>query len=131
MDGEFLNRIYKIDRIKKGRIDMKSDIARFRLLSRMAFAVMVLVTCSFIVCIAFCAAGKMVAMAISLTAMLICGGIAVVLESAAYDNLICPKCGKRILKPLREAYTKENRACYRQIAKGEPVECMHCGAKVS
>ena len=110
---------------------MKSNIGKFRLLSKVAFAVMVVVACMFICCIAFCVAGKMVAMSISLVAMLIFGGITVVLESAAYDNLICPKCGKRILKPLRESYTKENRACYRQIAKGEPVECMHCGAKVS
>ena len=110
---------------------MKSDIGKFRLLSKLAFPVMVLVACSFICCIAFCVAGNMVAMAISLVAMFIFGGIAVVLESAAYDNLICPKCGKRILKPLRESYTKENRACYRKIANGETVECMHCGAPIS
>ena len=110
---------------------MKSDIRKFRLLSRVAFAVMLLVACSFLCCIAFCIIGDMVAMSISLVAILISGVIAALLESAAYDNLICPKCGRRILKPLREAYTKENRACYRRIAKGEPVECMHCGAKVS
>ena len=125
-----LDRINKISRIKKGRYNMKSDIGKFRLLSKVAFAVMLLVACSFLWCIAFCIIGDMVAMSISLVAILISGVIAALLESAAYDNLICPKCGKRILKPLREAYTKENRACYRRIAKCEPVECMHCGAKI-
>ena len=110
---------------------MKSDIGKFRLLSRVAFAVMVVVAGLFVCCMAFCLVGKMVALAISLVAMVTFGIIAALLESAAYDNLICPKCGKRLLKPLRESYTKENRACYRQIAKGEPVACMHCGAKVS
>ena len=110
---------------------MKSYIGKFRLLSRVAFAVMVVVACSFICCVAFCVVGEMVGMAISLVAMVIVGIIAALIESAAYDNLICPKCGRRILKPLRESYTKENRARYRQIAKGEPVECMHCGAKIS
>ena len=121
----------RIDRIKKRRCDMKSDIGKFRLLSRVAFAVMVVVAGLFVCCMAFCFVGKMVAMAISLVAMVTFGIIAALIESAAYDNLICPKCGKRLLKPLRESYTKENRACYRQIAKGEPVACRHCGAKVS
>ena len=110
---------------------MKSDIGKFRLLSRVTLAVMILVVCSFICCMAFCVVGKMVSMAISLAAMLIFGVIAAVLESVAYDSLICPKCGNRILKPLRESYTKENRACYRKIANGELVECMHCGATIS
>ena len=110
---------------------MKSNIGKFRLLSKVAFAVMVLVSGLFVCCMAFCFSGSMVAVAISVAAMLIFGIIAALLENAAYDNLICPKCGKRILKPLRESYTKENRACYRRIAKGEPIECMHCGAKVS
>ena len=110
---------------------MKSDIGKFRLLSRVAFAVMVLVVGLFICCMAFCFVGKMVAMAISLVAMVTFGIIGALIENAAYDNLICPKCGRRILKPLRESYTKENRARYRLIAKGEPVECMHCGAKIS
>ena len=121
----------RINRIKKRRCDMKSDIGKFRLLSRVAFAVMVVVAGLFVCCMVFCFVGKMVAMAISLVAMVTFGIIAALLENAAYDNLICPKCGKRLLKPLRESYTKENRACYRQIAKGEPVECVHCGAKVS
>ena len=110
---------------------MKSDIGKFRLLSRMAFAVMVVVAGLLVCCMAFCFVGKMVALAISLVAMVTFGIIAALIESAAYDNLMCPKCGRRLLKPLRESYTKENRACYRQIAKGEPVACRHCGAKVS
>ena len=84
----------------------------------------------FICCMAFCVIGEMVVMAISLMAMVTFGIVAALLESAAYDNLICPKCGMRILKPLRESYTKENRACYRKIANGEAVECMHCGAPI-
>ena len=121
----------RIYRIMKGTLDMKFDIRKFRLLSKVAFSVMLLGACSFLCCMAFCFICEMVAMSVSLAGMLIFGGIAVVFESAAYDNLICPKCGKRILKPLRESYTKENRSCYRRIAKGEPVECMHCGAEVS
>ena len=76
---------------------MKSDIGKFRLLSRVAFAVMVVVACSFICCVAFCFVGEMVAMAISLVVMVTFGIIAALLECAAYDNLICPKCGRRIL----------------------------------
>ena len=123
-----LHRVYKI---KKGRSGMKSDIEKFRSLSRVASAVMVLVACSFVCCMAFCVVGETIATVISLTAMLIFGTIATMLESAAHGNLICPKCGKRLLEPLREAYTKENRACYLRIANGEPVECMHCVTQVS
>ena len=38
----------RIDRIKKRRCDMKSDIGKFRLLSRVAFAVMVVVAGLFV-----------------------------------------------------------------------------------
>ena len=80
--------------------------------------------------IVFSVIGEMVAMGIGLVMMFVFGGIGLVFEWAAYDNLICPNCGKRILKPLRESFTKENRASYCRIDKGETVECVHCGARI-
>ena len=96
----------------------------------MSFVFMLLTAGALISVIAFSAIGEMVAMGIGLVMMFVFGGIALVFEWAAYDNLICPNCGKRILKPLRESFTKENRASYLRIDKGETVECVHCGAKI-
>ena len=96
----------------------------------MSFAFMLLAVGAFISVIAFSSIGEMVLMGIGLVTMFVFGGIGLVFEWMAYDNLICPKCGNRILKPLRESFTKENRASYRRIDKGEAVVCVHCGARV-
>ena len=96
----------------------------------MSFAFMLLAVGAFISVIAFSSIGEMVLMGIGLVTMFVFGGIGLVFEWMAYDNLICPKCGNRILKPLRESFTKENRASYRRIDKGEAVECVHCSARV-
>ena len=109
---------------------MTTNFRKFRKQSRLAFTFMLLAVGAFISVIAFSVIGEMVAMGIGIAMMFVFGGIALVFEWAAYDNLICPKCGKRILKPLRESFTKENRASYRRIDKGEAVECVHCGAKI-
>ncbi len=109
---------------------MTTNFRKSRKQSRLAFAFMVLATGAFISVIAFSIIGEMVLMGIGLVMMFVLGGIALVFEWMAYDNLICPRCGKRILKPLRESFTKENRASYRRIDKGEAVECVHCSARV-
>lgn len=96
----------------------------------MSFAFMLLAVGAFISVIAFSSIGEMVLMGIGLVTMFVFGGIGLVFEWMAYDNLICPKCGNRILKPLRESFTKENRASYRRIDKGEAVVCVHCGARI-
>ena len=109
---------------------MTTNFRKFRKQSRLSFAFMLLTVGAFISVIAFSVIGEMVAMGIGLVMMFVFGGIGLVFEWMAYDNLICPKCGNRILKPLRESFTKENRASYRHIDKGEAVECVHCGARI-
>ena len=109
---------------------MTTSFRKFRKQSRLAFVFMLLAVGAFISVIAFSIIGVMAVMGIGLVMMFVLGGIALVFEWMAYDNLICPKCGNRILKPLRESFTKENRASYRRIDKGEAVECVHCGAKI-
>ena len=109
---------------------MTTNFRKFRKQGRLSFAFMLLTAGAFISVITFSIIGEMVAMGIGLVMMFVFGGIGLVFEWMAYDNLICPKCGNRILKPLRESFTKENRASYRRIDKGEPVECVHCGARI-
>ena len=109
---------------------MTTNFRKYRKQNRLSFVFMLLAAGAFISVIAFSVIGEMVAMGIGIVMMFMFGGVALVFEWAAYDNLICPKCRKRILKPLRESFTKENRASYRRIDKGEAVECVHCGAKI-
>ena len=109
---------------------MTMNFRKFGKQSRLSFVFMLLAAGAFISVIAFSVIGEMVAMGIGIVMMFMFGGIALVFEWAAYDTLICPKCRKRILKPLRESFTKENMASYRRIDKGEAVECVHCGAKI-
>ena len=105
---------------------MTTNFRKFRKQSRLSFVFMLLTAGAFISSVI----GEMVAMGIGLVMMFVFGGIGLVFEWMAYDNLICPNCGKRILKPLRESFTKENRASYLRIDRGETVECVHCGAKI-
>ena len=109
---------------------MATNFRKFRKQSRLSFVFMLLAVGAFISVIAFSIVGEMVILGIGLVTMFVLGGIALVFEWMAYDNLICPKCRNRILKPLRESFTKENQASYRRIDKGEAVECVHCGAKI-
>ena len=109
---------------------MTTNFRKFRKQSRLSFVFMLLAVGAFISVIAFSIVGEMVLLGIGLVTMFVLGGIALVFEWMAYDNLICPKCGNRILKPLRESFTKENRSSYRRIDKGEAVECVHCGTRI-
>ena len=109
---------------------MTTNFRQYRKQSRLSFVFMLLAVGTFISVIAFSIIGEMILMGIGLVMMFVFGGIALVFEWMAYDNLICPKCGNRILIPLRESFTKENRASYRRIDKGEAVECVHCGARI-
>ena len=109
---------------------MTTNFRKFRKQSRLSFGFMLLAVGAFVSVIAFSIIGEMVLMGIGLVMMFVFGGIGLVFEWMAYDNLICPKCGNRILKSLRESFTKENRASYRRIDKGEAVVCVHCGARV-
>jgi len=109
---------------------MTTNLRKFRKQSRWSFAFMLLASGALISVIVFSVIGEMVVMGIGLVMMFVFGGIGLVFEWMAYDNLICPKCGNRILKPLRESFTRENRASYRRIDKGETVECVHCGARI-
>ena len=68
--------------------------------------------------------------AIGVTLLVVVGAVAAVLGWSAYDNLLCPKCGQRVAIPHRNSFDKENRARYRAISKGEPVVCVHCGARI-
>ena len=109
---------------------MTTNFRQYRKQSRLSFVFMLLAVGAFLSVVSFIIIGEMVLMGIGLVTMFVFGGIGLVFEWMAYDNLICPKCGNRILKPLRESFTKENRASYRRIDKGEAVVCVHCGAKI-
>ena len=107
---------------------MKSDFRKFRLYCRLGIVFMVLAMFAFVCCNIF-AEGALGA-AIGVTLLIVVGAVAVVLEWLAYDNLLCPKCGQRVAIPHRDSFDKENRARYRAISKGEPVVCVHCGARI-
>lgn len=107
---------------------MKSDFRKFRLYSRLAIVFMVLAMVAFACCNVF--VGGALGAAIAVTLFIVVGAVVAVLEWSAYDNLLCPKCGQRVAMPNRNSFDKENRARYRAISKGEPVVCVHCGAKI-
>ena len=107
---------------------MKSDFRKFRLYCRLGIVFMVLAMVAFACCNIFI--GGALGAAISVTLFIVVGSIGLVLEWSAYDNLLCPKCGQRVAIPHRDSFDKENRARYRAISKGEPVVCVHCGAKI-
>ncbi len=68
-----------------------------------------------------------VTFAVEFIVLFVLMGIVLMLHCAAYDNLICPKCGKRIARSLNEPYSKENKELLRRIAKGLPITCINCG----
>ena len=107
---------------------MKSDFRKFRLCCRLGIVFMLLAMVAFVCCNIFI--GGAVGAAIGVTVFIVVGAVAAVLEWSAYDNLLCPKCGKRVAIPNRDSFDKENRARYRAISKGEPVVCVHCGARI-
>ena len=107
---------------------MKSDFRKFRLYCRLGIVFMVLAMVSFVCCNIFI--GGTLGAAIAVTLLIVVGAVAAVFEWSAYDNLLCPKCGQRAAIPHRDSFDKENRARYRAISKGEPVVCVHCGARI-
>ena len=107
---------------------MKSDFRKFRLYCRLGIVFMVLTMVAFVCCNIFI--GGTLGAAIAVTLLIVVGAVAAVFEWSAYDNLLCPKCGQRAAIPHRDSFDKENRARYRAISKGEPVVCVHCGARI-
>ena len=107
---------------------MKSDFRKFRLYCRLGIVFMVLAMVAFVCCNIFI--GGALGAAIAATLLIVVGAVAAVFEWSAYDNLLCPKCGQRVAIPHRDSFDKENRARYRAISKGEPVVCVHCGARI-
>ena len=107
---------------------MKSDFRKFRLYCRLGIVFMVLAMVAFACCNVFI--GGELGAAIGVMLLIVVGAVAAVLEWAAYDNLLCPKCGQRVAIPHCNSFDKENCARYRAIAKSEPVVCVHCGARI-
>ena len=107
---------------------MKSDFSRFRLYKRLSIAFAVVAMAAF-ECCNFIIGGALGA-AIGVTLLIVVGAVAAVLGWSAYDNLLCPKCGQRAAMPFCNTFDKEHCARYRAISKGEPVVCVHCGAKI-
>ena len=107
---------------------MKSDFRKFRLYCRLGIVFMVSAMVAFVCCNIFI--GGTLGVAIAVTLLIVVGAVAAVFEWSAYDNLLCPKCGQRVAIPHRDSFDKENRARYRAISKGEPVVCVHCGARI-
>ena len=107
---------------------MKSDFRKFRLYDRLAIVFMLFAMGAFVCCSVF--VGGALGAAIGVTLLIVVGAVAAVFEWSAYDNLLCPKSGQRVAIPHRDSFDEENRARYRAIAKGEPVVCVYCGAKI-
>ena len=107
---------------------MQSDFRKFRLYGRLGIVFMVLAMVSFACCNVFI--GGELGAAIGVMLLIVVGAVAAVLEWAAYDNLLCPKCGQRVAMPFCNTFDKEHCARYRAISKGEPVVCVHCGARI-
>ena len=107
---------------------MKSDFRKFRLCCRLGIVFMLLAMVAFFCCNVFI--GGTVGAAIGVTLFIVVGAVAAVLGWSAYDNLLCPKCEQRVTMPFCNTFDKEHCARYRAIAKGEPVVCVHCGAKI-
>ena len=107
---------------------MKSDFRKFRRYCRLAIVFLLLAMGAFACCNVFI--GGAIGAAIGVTVFIVVGAVAAVLEWSAYDNLLCPKCGQRVAIPHRDSFDKENHARYRAISKGEPVVCVHCGARI-
>ena len=106
---------------------MKTDFRRFRFLSRVATVILIVAVASFVLAMVFLDGNYRIAAVLPL---MILGLVGAMVEAAAYDCLICPKCGKRIVKPLRESFTKENRQRFKAIDQGLPIKCIHCGQEV-
>lgn len=107
---------------------MKSDFRKFRLYKRLAI-VFSLVAMAALFAATFLIGGTLGA-AIGVTLLVVVGAVVAVLGWSAYDNLLCPKCGQRVAMPFCNTFDKEHCARYRAISKGEPVVCVHCGAKI-
>ena len=107
---------------------MKSDFRKFRLYCRLGIVFMVLAMGAFACCNVFI--GGALGGAIAVTLLIVVGAVAAVLEWSAYDNLLCPKCGQRVASPYYNTFDKENCTRYHAISKGEPVVCVHCGARI-
>ena len=107
---------------------MKSDFRKFRLYCRLGIVFMVLAMVAFACCNAF--VGGALGAAIAVTLLIVVGAVAAVLEWSPYDNLLCPKCGQRVASPYYNTFDKENCTRYHAISKGEPVVCVHCGARI-
>ena len=107
---------------------MKSDFRKFRLYCRLGGVFMLLAMVAFVCCSVF--VGGAVGAAIGMTLFVVIGGVVAILRWSAYDNLLCPKCGQRVAMPFCNTFDKEHCARYRAISKGEPVVCVHCGARI-
>lgn len=111
---------------------MRSDFRRFRLFWLLARLFMAIAILSCVVCWIWCSfiEQNMVVFAIGTTVLLVFGVLAAIFEYAAYDQLLCPRCGQRVAKPIRNTFDSETRERYRAICKGLPVKCEHCGSEV-
>lgn len=107
---------------------MNSDFRKFRrlaLTAKILLAMIALGLPAALICSTFF--GNGVGAMVGACALLILGIPAAICEYAAYDNLICPHCGQRAVKPHREFPSdKENLARFKAISKGDPITCVHC-----
>jgi len=106
---------------------MRFNATKFRVLGRLSFVFMILAIVPFF---GLLIVWGILGLGYGMVAMFVFGGTAVMLECAAYDNIICPMCGQRLVTPLRESFTKENRKRFAAIYKGLPIKCIHCGKEV-
>lgn len=111
---------------------MKSDFKRFMFLRRMAIASVVLAASLLFggcLCYTLCNGG-LVAFTLAIVGFLSFSVTGAVLMAAAYDNLICPRCGQRAVEIKRNLADKENHRRYRAVLNDEPMKCACCGAEI-
>lgn len=107
---------------------MKSNFGRYRKLRRVAFAILGVVVVMLFTLNGLMVGARFLLVALPLAVFL--GMAALVLFYLASDCLICPRCGKRVVKEIRKTWNKEDCERRRKILRGEKITCCCCGAEV-
>lgn len=106
---------------------MTSRIMKFNRQRRLGFALAVV---GFILFLASCLLWGLAGVLIGFIVMGILGGIAIMLEWASFDHLVCPRCGHHLLGERGEDFLRVKDALLKDIDDGRLVRCDHCGIYV-
>ena len=107
---------------------MKSNFRRYRKLRRASFAILAIAVVTLFALNGLMIETRVLIVAMSLVVFL--GMASLVLLYLASDCLICPQCGKRVVKEIRKTWDKEDCERRRKILRGEEITCCCCGAEI-